>query len=354
MNKPIFPINLYYKNNPGHIETLDLCRGNDDFRKVYIISEEQKKIVIKHCSNAFTDSEKINGWFRLAESYNKIGIYCPSCIPTLSGKSIYRYTENNRDYYVYAEEYAPFKTVPQIGRKNLNDATGQPIYLADLMRSVGKVASAHFDLLSWPSQFCLLEEHPYGSTDETTLAATKFSEIIKNTCPEFRKRMENILALFLNLQTVIKTIYDQLPTSCFQGDLNDSNILLNKDFQFVGVIDFNVCGREPVLNYAIREALMHIENSVLFDEDGNELYFYNDELEKIRMRSFKKNIEYISEFYHFNAYEKYAFPLLYRYISSFWWEQVHALKQFSYDKTKVEKILNWIELQLTRQDIYLL
>ena len=80
---------------------------------------------------------------------------------------------------------------------------------------------------------------------------------------------------------------------------------------------------------------------------------FSDEVEKIRMQSFKKNIEYISECYSFSDCERDAFPLLYRYISSFRWEQVYALKQFSQDKTKVEKILNWIELQLTRQDISL-
>jgi len=354
MNHLSFPINLYCTNPPEHIETLDLCRGVHDFRKVYIVSDGQKKFVIKHCSNEFSNLEKITGWFHLADSYNDLGIYCPACIPTLSGNSIFHYTENHRDYYVYAEEYAKFYTATQIGRENLNDATGQPIYLPDLMRSIGKVASAHFDFLNWPSQFCLLEAHSNGATDETTLAAMKFSKQIDNICPEFHERMENILNLFFKLQTELKNIYFQLPASCFQGDLNDSNILLNQNNQFAGIIDFNVCGREPVLNYAIREALMHIEDSVLFDEDGNELYFYSDELETIRVRSFMKNIGYISELYTFNDFERSVFPLLFRYISSFWWEQVHALKQFSNNKNKVEKILDWIEFQLTRQDIQLL
>lgn len=353
MTQPPFPINLYCTTTPSHIETIDLCRGDHDFRKVYIVSDGQYKIVIKHCSNEFTNSEKINGWFQLATSYNKLGIYCPSCIPTLSGAFVYHYTENHRDYYVYAEEYAAFNTVTQIGRENLNDSAGQPIYLADLMRSIGKVASAHFDFLNWPSQFCLLEAHSYGSTDETTLAAKRFAEHLNNIYPEFYERMQNLLTLFFGLQAELKQFYFQLPVSCFQGDLNDSNVLLNQDYQFSGIIDFNVCGREPVLNYIIREALMHIENSVLFDEDGNELYFYSDKLEAIRIRSFMKNIEYISEFYSFNDCEKSAFPLLYHYISSFWWEQVYAIKQFSNDKYKVEKILDWIEFQLTRQDISL-
>lgn len=353
MKQSDFPVNLYCINIPERIETLDLCRGDYDFRKVYIVSDGQKQFVIKHCSNEFTDLDKIKGWFRLAAAYNEMGIYSPACLPTLSGSFIYHYTENHRDYYVYAEEYAQFSTVSQIGRERLNDADGQPVYLADLMRSIGKIASAHLDFISWPSQFCLLEAHSYGTTDETTLAATRFSEQIHSACPEFSERMKKILKLFFEIQTELKKIYFQLPFSCFQGDLNDSNILLSPDHKFVGIIDFNVCGREPVLNYAIREALMHIEDSILFDKEGNELYFYDSELETIRIQSFMKNIGYIGECYSFQEIEKKAFPLLFRYISSFWWEQVYALKQFSDDKDKVVKILDWIEMQLTRKDIYM-
>ena len=353
MNHPEFPINLYCTSNPEQVEELNLCRGDYDFRKVYIVTDGQKRFVIKHCSNEFTNFEKINGWFRLAASYNELGIYCPACFPTLSGELVYHYAENHRDYYVYAEEYAQFLTVTQIGRENLNDETGQPIYLAALMRSIGKVAAAHFDFINWPSQFCLLEAHSYGTTDETTLAATRFSEQLHSAWPAFSGRMENILKLFFDLQAELKEVYFQLPVSCFQGDLNDSNILLTQDHQFAGIIDFNVCGREPALNYIIREALMHVEDSVLFDKDGNELYFYSNELEAVRIRSFMKNIGYISESYSFSDLEKSAFALVFRYISSFWWEQVCALKQCSNDKNKVGKILDWIELQLTRKDICL-
>ena len=50
-------------------------------------------------------------------------------------------------------------------------------------------------------------------------------------------------------------MYSALPFSCFQGDLNESNILLDENGRFAGLLDFNLCGREPVLNYAVREAL---------------------------------------------------------------------------------------------------
>ena len=337
MNQPVFPISLYCENTPDHVKTLDLSHGDDDFRKVSIVCAGQKKVVIKHCSNSFTDAEKINGWFRLAEAYNRIGIYCPSCVPTLSGSSSYHYTEDNRDYYIYAEEYAPFQTASQIEPKPQNDENGQPIYLADLMRSIGKVASAHLDCVPWASHFCLFEGYGGRERDETTLAAVSCAKLVGDLGPEFITQMVKLFALFFELQAKIKTFYGQLPTSCFQADLNDTNVLVNEDGRFAGVLDFNVCGREPVLNYAIREALMHLENSALCDADGNELYFYSDEVEAIRMRMFLQNMKYIGECYAFSEEEKKAFPLLYCYIASFWWEQVYALKQAHQDKEKAKK-----------------
>jgi hypothetical protein len=76
-----FPINRYFSTEPQEIKTLDLCRGDDDFRKVYIVTTEEKKIVIKHCSNTFTDENRIDGWSRLMDAYRALGIYCPAILP---------------------------------------------------------------------------------------------------------------------------------------------------------------------------------------------------------------------------------------------------------------------------------
>lgn len=355
VHNPIpFPIDRYC-TTVRTIQTLDLCRGDADFRKVHIVDDGVRKIVIKQCANDFTDQRRIEGWFRLAAAYRSLGIYCPAVVRALTGETVITYPENERMYYVYAEEYACYETAEQRGRSALNDCDGQPLYLGDLMRSIGKVAREHWDVVDWRSQFGLFEQHslPYDHADETTQAAKCFAEHMREHLPAFRSRTEHIMALFYQNQMLLRELYDTLPTSCFQGDLNDTNILVDENGQFVGVIDFNVCGREPVLNYAVKEALMHIENSVLFDEEGNELYFYSDELEAIRIQAFLKNMAFIGECYPFSDYERAAFPVLFRYINPFWWEQVHAIRQFSHDSNKVVKILDWIEYQLVRDDVRL-
>ena len=38
-----YPISLYYDKNVDVIKTLNLCRGDDDYRKVYIVNDGDRK-----------------------------------------------------------------------------------------------------------------------------------------------------------------------------------------------------------------------------------------------------------------------------------------------------------------------
>lgn len=348
-----FPINLYCEN-VEEMKTLDLCRGDSDFRKVYIVDDGKQKIVVKHMSNTFTDRDRIEGWIRLMTVYRSLGIYCPSAVPTLRGELIYSYRENNRDYYIYAEEYAKYDTAEHIGKNKWEDDHGIPFYMADVMRALGKIANARLDVIDWHSAYCLLEPHsPPDTVDEGTECALNFSDYIKENLPEFYKRAQKLLALFYQNGEELKKVYSQLPISCFQGDLGASNVLLNEDLRFAGVIDFNLCGREPILNYTVREALWGVNDNRLYDENKCELYFYDQKLDDLRIRSFLKNMEYIEENYHYSELERSVFPILFRYMNSFWWNHIREIKKIKDDKEKVSKLLDWLEFQMTRDDIRL-
>ena len=147
MNKLDFPINLYCRKAPLKVKTIDLCRKKTDFRKVYIVEEESRKIVIKHSSNAFTDEQAVKGWFRLIQAYNSVGIYCPSAVKNLNGDIVFTYEEDGRKFCVYAEEFAIYKTAEETGRKKIKNKDGSDIYTPDLFRSLGRVAAAIPELL---------------------------------------------------------------------------------------------------------------------------------------------------------------------------------------------------------------
>ena len=135
--------------------------------------------------------------------------------------------------------------------------------------------------------------------------------------------------------------------------MNDSNILLDEHRNFVGLIDFNLCGREPILNYAVREALWGVSDRRLFGAKGRRLYFYDRELDDLRISLFLENIGYIQEAYSFSDLEREVFPVLFRYLNSFWWFHLNELKQIKEDDSKITQLFDWLEYQMNRDDIRL-
>lgn len=349
-----YPISLYYDKKVDVIKTMDLSRGDDDYRKVYVVDDGDRKIVIKHLSNTFSDRRRIEGWFALMEEYRKTGLYCPKIVTNLNGELLHHDCIDGRDYYTYAEEYSIYNTAENVEKEKYIDGNGFYTFTPDVMRSLGKIASLKLDILDWPSAYCLLE--PFctpDTTDEATESAVAFVKYVSDNIPYHLPRAESLLKLLYKCQDDLRNIYKMLPTSCFQADLNDSNILLDSENNFVGLIDFNLCGKEPVLNYAVREALWNVSNNSLIGKDESRLYFYDDILDDLRIKLFLNNISYIQENYEFSPFEKEAFPIIFRYINSFWWFHIDELKLIGEDENKLNQLFDWLEHQMTRDDIRL-
>lgn len=349
-----YPISLYYDGNVSDIKVLDLCHGEDDYRKVYIADDGRRRLVIKHLSNNFSDRYRIEGWFKLMEEYRKTGLYCPNIVSNRNGELLHCDTVDGRDYYTYAEEYSVYETAEHMGKEKYKDERGQDHFTPDVMRSLGKIASARLDILDFASGYCLLE--PFcapDTTDEATECASAFVKYVEDKLPAHLPRAESLLKLFYQRQKELSAVYSSLPTSCFQADLNDTNILLDENARFAGLIDFNLCGKEPILNYTVREALWAVCDKRLFGENDSRLYFYSKELDDLRISLFLENIRYIQDTYDFTPVEREVFPILFRYMNSFWWHQLDEIKLISEDDDKIEKLFDWLELQMTRDDIRL-
>lgn len=349
-----YPISLYCDAEPTVVKTLDLCRGDDDYRKVYIVYDGSRKLVIKHLSNTFSDKRRIEGWFALMDEYRKIGLYCPAVVPNRYGEFIHCDNIDGRNYYTYAEEYSVYETAEQIGKEKFKDAKGNDCFVPDTLRYLGKIASARLDMLDFASAYCLLE--PFcapDTTDEATECAIAFVNYVRDNIPAFLSRAEALLDMFYQRQNELREVYYSLPTSCFQADLNDGNILLDSNNKFVGLIDFNLCGKEPILNYAVREALWGITDKRLYGEEDSRLYFYDRELDDLHIKLFLENIGYVQENYEFTDYEKEVFPILFRYVNSFWWFHLDEIKRIKDDEHKITQVFDWLEYQMTRDDIRL-
>lgn len=349
-----YPISLYYNTEVSDVKTLDLCRGDDDYRKVHIVDDGNRKLVIKYLSNTFSDKRRIEGWFKLMDEYRRIGLYCPAVVPNRNGELLHCDIVDGRNYYTYAEEYSIYETAEHIGKEKYKDEQGHDCFVPDVMRSLGKIASAKLNILDWASAYCLLEPFcAHDTTDEATECAVAFVNYIRDNVPAFLSRAEALLEMFYRRQEELGTVYSSLPTSCFQADLNDSNILLDENNKFVGLIDFNLCGKEPILNYAVREALWGISDKRLFGEKDSRLYFYDSDLDELRIKLFLENIGYIQENYEFSEFEKDVFPILFRYMNSFWWFHLDEIKLIKEDERKITQLFDWLEYQMIRDDIRL-
>lgn len=292
--------------------------------------------------------------FSASFAYNKLGIYCPQIIPNRSGELSYKYTKNGRNYYIYAEDFAKYNIAENIGIEKLKDSSGKRCYLDDMLRSVGKVAAQHFDFCNFNSAYSILTPFSTSDTmDEGTECATIFRNYVRDNIPKYYLKVEKLMELYFSNQCEVQKIYEKLPVSCFQADSNDSNVLVDNNYHFAGLIDFNLSGKEPILNYTVREALWNASLKSLYGEHGERLYWYDSGLDKLRIELFIHNITCIQEHYSYSKIEREAFPVLFRYMNSFWWHQVDEIKRIKDDDWKIELLLRWLEHQMTRDDIRL-
>ncbi len=332
------------------LSKLELSRG-DDFREVYIVQSAGQKFVIKHTSNAFTDEGRIVGIMKLMAAYNDLGIYTPKILLSRDGKAFSKYTVDDREYFVYAEEFARYETAEHIGEKKYNPGGGRPLYYDKMFRSLGKVASAHLDIVEFPSAYCILKPFcPPDTVDEQTECAELFFNYIYEDLPEFKAEADELRSIFYELQGKIAEAYPLLPTSCFQADLGATNVLLDENYDFAGLIDFNLCGKEGNVNYPVREALWQAN---IFGQ-GDHLTPGEYEQSDLKRRSlFLQNLESMGNTYPFTDGERALFPYIYNYADSIWWQDIDKIKRIHEDRQKVSAYLAWLKKTMTRKDILL-
>lgn len=338
---------IYRDRQPLHYEIKDMSRGEADFRQAIIADWGEEKRVIKIACNAFTTAHRINGWRQAIDAYRDMGYYCPRILPNRAGNFAETISYNGRDCVVFAEEFSAYQTAKQFGRENIRK-NGRYIFRDDAIRMTAKVAAAHLDCADFPSVWCILERFdPSEADDEVMECAVGFKEIIEEEVPQYRERFQRIWDAFLKNKEELSHVYHQLPTSVFQADLNESNILLDKDLRFAGVLDFNLCGRETVLNMLFRDAFVNFDEEIPDEAENNA--FYVDGISEKAYAVFMDNLLLAKEFYAFTQAEIKAAPLLYRYVRPFWWNTFNALRRDKEDTGKVARILDWIETEQTRE-----
>ncbi|MDE7429348.1 MAG: aminoglycoside phosphotransferase family protein [Lachnospiraceae bacterium] len=277
---------LFYDSKPISFETINTSLGDSDFREVVIAkTASDETYIIKLADNDFTFPDKINMWRRTVKEYRRLGYYCPAIIPDKTGNfPSVQYKGHN--CVAYAEEYAPYIPVEQRNSDtsdHSNVSTSE--YEEEVWIMTARIAAKYFDYTSYPSAYCLFETFcPSDKTDEVLEDALSWKEYAETLPDEFSEQVQRIWMLWTENRKALEPIYKTLPTSVFQADLNPSNILIDETGKFVGVYDFNLCGKDVFLNYLFRE---------IFDSD------FKQELDRII-----KTLQIVSKYYHFSETEK--------------------------------------------------
>ncbi len=319
---------LFFDGEPKLLRTVDTSRGEDDHRETFIVeTEDGERYVIKLADNDFTFPERIAVWERTVEEYRRLGHYCPRILRDRSG-GFPKVEHGGRLCTAYAEEFAPYRSAEdRLAEDGERDKTLYDSYKNDVWRMTARVAAKHFDYTEYPSAYCLFETFcPSDKTDEVLENALAWKEYADTLPGEFGRQTERIFGLWTENRAALAEVYPALPTSVFQADLNPTNVLLDDDGRFVGVYDFNLCGRDVFLNYLMRE------NFGEFDK----------ELAMIR-----EALTISSGYYRFSDIEKDSALMLYRCLKPLSFISVETLKEAGADHAAIKAVLDETEYYLT-------
>ena len=336
---------MYDPRPPESYDFFDTSRGKDDFRQVYLVAWKDKKLAVKIASNDFTTSERVIAWQNTIRAYRSLGFYSPQIVPNRNRSLSERVLFDNKKCIVYAEEYSKFKTAEQHGVKRFDHGKKYP-YHESAIRFLATIGFANLKTADFPSGICLFDTFsPSDPCDEILETALEFKHLILSRYPVYEYRFSQIWERFLENKEKLSKVYPQLPRSVFQADLNPANILLNDSLEFVGVLDYNLCGKDTVINCIFREAFTDFYEDVPWDKEKN--VFYDREVNEKALSSFLLNLDLMARYYPFSEIEQDAAILLYRYLRPFWWQPLLALQQ-AQTIEQVDQILSWIEKEQVR------
>jgi hypothetical protein len=314
---------LFFDDTPIAVQRIDTSRGDADFRATFLVETASGgKYVLKLADNDFTFPGKIAVWQRTVEEYRKLGYYCPRIFCDRAGRFPWVEFEGHR-CAAYAEEFAPFHPLEDRFSEDFgqNEALYET-YRRDIWRMTARIAAQYFDYTDYPSAYCLFETFcPSDQTDEVLENALNWKACADALPPVYREQTERIWRLWTENRSALEPIYPKLPGSVFQADLNASNILLDEEGGFVGVYDFNLCGREVFLNYLMRES------------SG--------------VSGICEALQIASEAYRFSELEKNTALPLYRCLKPLWYTRVEELKEAGSDPAAIRACLDEAEHALT-------
>ncbi|MBR0138557.1 MAG: phosphotransferase [Erysipelotrichaceae bacterium] len=321
---------MFFNGTPVSAHLIDTGIGEDDFRKTVIVTDDNgNRHILKIASNDFTFPEKIRMWQRTVEEYRKLGYYCPKIYCDKNGEFPWVEYMGHR-CVAFGEEFSKYRLMEDRESAVSDSQSGLRLFPQELWTMTARIAALKLDYTDFPSGYCLFETFcPSDKTDEVLECALEWKEYAERLPERFSRQVNRIWDLWIANREKLEKIYRSLPTSVFQADLNSTNLLVDDEGRFAGMIDFNISGKDVFLNYLMRENYGSFEK----------------ELEMIR-----NALSIAREHYTFSEQEKEAAPLIYRCLKPVWSIRLFDLQDAGEDEQKIRECLDQSEYCL-RADI---
>lgn len=309
-------------------DPIDTSHGEDDIRLNFIIDDAY---VLKITNGKTTSEDFLSGVSRLIKRYHVLDIWAPHFLMTSERTFLYTIEFGGRIFRCYMEEFSIYPT-------DLADRYEMYTVKKRMLGHLGRVATAYtgVDLVPVFSMWTLIDLAP---TDTDVDEKQENLDMLKKACQD--KGFEKETALLENTNIYareqIKKYYKELPRCVFQGDLNPSNILLDEEGNFKGLIDFNMYGTEVNINCFLNECMYYMEENDIKDHSPDYIYQKMNQMQEEMMSEVLQN-------YSLNKLERKCIPFYKRVIDISFYPNVMLMIRFLEVPEQQEKVLKLIRL----------
>jgi len=308
-------------------QLIDTSHGDHDQRYNYPINDSYFMKITNDSSMTKEYLEDIN---RLHDRYDSIGVYCPRLKRHKNNDLLYEFEKEGFTYKCYVEEKAKFETSPP--REHVDYE-----FKKEVLVHVGKLANKHsnLDLSDTMSMWSLIELAPHNiDRDEKQ---ENFDSLIE--CLEasgYQDTVKKLLDMNERSRFIIKEAMKTLPRCVYQGDLNNSNVLIDDQGSFSGLIDFNLSGTEININCFLNEAMYFIKEDDFETLSGKEIY---NKTKIIQADLFSA----ITSHYALNHEEMEMIKDYNKIIYSSFWPNVTLMKHIIEEGQYKDKVIEFLE-----------
>lgn len=261
-------------------DLIDTSRNDDDRRYNYKINSQY---FLKINNTTAVNEKFLSDVEQLIKRYKSIGVYCPVLYRTKEGKLSYRIEKEGIQYTCYVEELAPYSICKSQDKEDYN-------FKKTVLEHLGKLAANYTnkDLSETKSMWSLIE---LGSFDEDVDEKQENMDVLIKCLRDngYAEIADELLKLNNKARDRIKAYLSKLPRCVYQGDLNNSNILVDEDNKFKGIIDFNMFGTEVNINCFLNEAMYYLEEQDFEEISAEDIFSKMENIQNSLLSSITAN-----------------------------------------------------------------